>query len=175
MKKKIKILFYFILAVDLDGVKGNDTKEGHIMIGRKGIDIAKKISIRIKAAVENSSLSLNINGTEFVTDKYSFNILEPKQFCTKGQTFKEGYCRKYFFFRSYYAFDFGFVFETHKGTNRHSTKVRRFLLLRYAYGSSIFIARIIYNWVIHSPIRVTLRCIFFYLKGGSGFLLLHTT
>ena len=96
-EKKMKILFYFILAVDLDGVKGNDTKEGHIMIGRTGIDIAKKISIRIKAAAENSSLSLNINGTEFVTDKYSFNILEPKQFCTKGQTFKEGYCRKYVF------------------------------------------------------------------------------
>jgi len=80
------------IVVDLNGIDANDTKEGHIIIGEKGVKIAKKISSRIKAAVDNGNLSLTINGTEFVTDKYSFNILEPKQLCTKGQTFKEGYC-----------------------------------------------------------------------------------
>ena len=82
--------------MDLDGIEANDTKEGQIMIGEEGTKIAKNISSRIKAAVENGNLSLTINGTKFVIDKNSFNISEPNQFCTQGQTFKEGYCRKYF-------------------------------------------------------------------------------
>jgi len=108
----MKILFCFTFIVDLNGIDANDTKEGHIIIGEKGVKIAKKISSRIKAAVDNGNLSLTINGTEFVTDKYSFNILEPKQLCTKGQTFKEGYCRKYVF-QIYYLFDGGFMLKTH--------------------------------------------------------------
>ena len=101
----------FALVVDLDGIYVNDTKEGHIIIGEEGVKIAKKISSRIKAAAENGSLSLTINATEFATDKYSFNILEPKQFCAKGQTFKEGYCRKYVI-RTYYLFHCGYVLRT---------------------------------------------------------------
>jgi len=89
------ILSCFTLVVDLHGIDVNDTKEGHIVIGKEGVKIAKEIRSRIKAAVENGSLSLTINATKFATDKYSFNILKPEQYCTKGQTSKEGYCRKY--------------------------------------------------------------------------------
>lgn len=64
------------------------------MIGEEGKKVAKKISSRIKAAVDNDSLSLTINGTDFITDGNSFNISEPKQFCIKGQILKEGYCRE---------------------------------------------------------------------------------
>ena len=65
------------------------------MIGEEGVQIAKNISSQIKAAVDNGSLSLTINGTVFITNKKSVNISEPKPFCTKGQTFKDGYCCKY--------------------------------------------------------------------------------
>jgi len=94
------IIFFFLsfcstLVVDLDGIEANDTKEGEITIGEEGMKIAKDISSRIKAAVDNGNLSLTINGTKFEADKDSFNISEPKEFCTKGQTFKEGYCREH--------------------------------------------------------------------------------
>ena len=118
----MKIILCFTVVVDLDGIDVNDTKEDHIIVGEEGVRIAIKISSRIRAAAENGSLSLTINGTEFVTDKYSFNILEPKQFCRKGQTFKEGYCRKYAFFRICYLFDRGFVLKNHIRIIRHCTK-----------------------------------------------------
>ena len=89
----MNLSFFLTLVVDLDGIDANDTKEGQILIGEEGTKIAKNISSRIKAAVDNGNLSLTINGTEFLTDGNSFNISEPKPFCTKGQTFKEGYCR----------------------------------------------------------------------------------
>lgn len=63
------------------------------MIGEEGMKIAKTIRSRITTAVDNGNLSLTINGTKFVADGSSFNISKPKQFCTKGQTFKDGYCR----------------------------------------------------------------------------------
>ncbi len=86
---------HFILAVDLDGFEGNDTKESEIMIGEKGIQIAKNISSQIKIAVDNGSLSFTINGTKFIPDKKSLNITEPERRCTKGQTIKDGYCCKF--------------------------------------------------------------------------------
>jgi len=90
----IMIFECLTLVVDLNGIEANDTKEGQIFIGEEGTKIAKNISSRIKAAVDNGNLSLTINGTDFVADGNSFNISEPKQFCTKGQTFnKKGYCR----------------------------------------------------------------------------------
>ena len=87
------ILSSLTLVVELDGIKANDTKEGQILIGEEGTKIAKDIRSRMTAAAGNGNLSLTINGTKFVADGNSFNISEPKQFCTKGQTFKDGYCR----------------------------------------------------------------------------------
>ena len=81
------------LVVELDGIDANDTKEGQILIGEEGTKIAKSIRSRITTAIDNGNLSLTINGTKFVADGNSFNISEPKQFCTKGQTLKDGYCR----------------------------------------------------------------------------------
>ncbi|XP_078343207.1 uncharacterized protein LOC144628957 isoform X2 [Oculina patagonica] len=80
------------IVVDLDGMKANDTKQDQIMIGEDGVQIAKNISRQIKFAVDNGSLSLTVNGTKFITNKNSFNISEPKPFCTRGQTFRDGYC-----------------------------------------------------------------------------------
>ncbi len=76
-------------------MKANDTKQDQIMIGEEGVQIAKNISRQIKFAVDNGSLSLTVNGTKFITNKNSFNISEPKPFCTRGQTFRDGYCCKY--------------------------------------------------------------------------------
>lgn len=81
--------------MDLDGIEANETKEGQIKIGTGGIKFAKNISSHIKSAVENGSLILTINGTVFITNKESLNISEPKPFCTKGQTLRDGYCCKY--------------------------------------------------------------------------------
>ena len=81
--------------MDLDGIEANETKEGQIMIGTEGIKIAKNISSLIKSAVGNGSLILTINGTVFITNKESLNISEPKPFCNKGQTLRDGYCCKY--------------------------------------------------------------------------------
>jgi len=81
--------------VDLEGIAANDTKEGQVMIGEEGTKIAKNIGSRIEAAVENGNFSLNVNGTVFATDKNSINISEPKPFCVKGQTYRDGFCRKY--------------------------------------------------------------------------------
>ena len=81
--------------MNLDGIEANDTKEGQIMIGEQGTRIAKNISGQIKTAVENGNFSLNVNGIVYVTNRKSLNISEPKRFCTKGQTFRDGYCRKY--------------------------------------------------------------------------------
>lgn len=81
--------------MDLDGIEANETKEGQIMIGAEGTKIAKSISSHIASAVDNGSLSLTINGTLFVTNKESLNFSEPKLFCTKGQTLRDGYCCKY--------------------------------------------------------------------------------
>jgi len=69
-------------------------KKARSSLARRAQKLPKNISSRIKAAVDNGNLSLTINGTDFVADGNSFNISEPKQFCTKGQTFnKKGYCR----------------------------------------------------------------------------------
>ena len=84
------------LAVSLDGIEANDTKESQIMIGEEGIKIAKDISSQIKNAVDNGNLSLTINGTVFIADKQSLNISDPKRFCTTGQTLKGEYCCKFF-------------------------------------------------------------------------------
>lgn len=84
------------LAVSLDGIEANDTKESQIMIGEEGIKIAKDISSQIKNAVDNGNLSLTINGTVFIADKQSLNISDPKRFCTRGQTLKGEYCCKFF-------------------------------------------------------------------------------
>jgi len=90
------IIFSFLtLVVELDGIEANDTKQGQVLIGEEGTKIAKNIRSRITAAADNGKLSLTINGTKFVTDGNSLNISEPKQFCAKGQTFKDGYCRLY--------------------------------------------------------------------------------
>ena len=86
------ILSCLTLVVELDGTKANDTKEGEILIGQEGTKIAQNIRRRITTAVDNGNLSLTINGTKFVADGNSINISEPRQFCTKGQTLKEGYC-----------------------------------------------------------------------------------
>ena len=75
-------------------MEANDTKEGQVMIGEEGVQIAKNISEQIKMAVDNGSLSLTINGTVFITNKKSLNISEPKKFCIKGQIFRYGYCCK---------------------------------------------------------------------------------
>ena len=87
--------FLLNLIVDLDGIEANETKEGQIMIGTEGIKLAKKISSHVKSAVDNGSFILTINGTVFITNKKSINISEPKPFCTKGQTLRNGYCCKY--------------------------------------------------------------------------------
>ena len=89
---RVIILSCLTLVVELDGIEANDTKEGAILIGEEGTKIAKNIRRRITTAVHNGNLSLTIDGTKFVADRNSFNISEPKQFCTKGQTLKEGYC-----------------------------------------------------------------------------------
>lgn len=81
--------------MNLEGIEANDTKEGQIMIGVEGTRIAKNISSRIEAAVEKGNFSLNISGTVFVTNKESINISEPIPHCKKGQTYRDGYCRKY--------------------------------------------------------------------------------
>ena len=86
------ILSCLTLLVELDGIKANDTKEGEILIGEEGTKSAQNIRRRITTAVDNGNLSLTINGTKFVADGNSFSISEPKQFCTKGQTLKQGYC-----------------------------------------------------------------------------------
>lgn len=65
------------------------------MIGVEGTKIAKNISSRIEAAVERGNFSLNVNGTVFVADRESMNISEPIPHCKKGQTYRDGYCRKY--------------------------------------------------------------------------------
>ena len=95
--------------MDLEGINANDTKEGQIFIGEEGTKIAKNISSRIEAAVENGNFSLNVSGTVFVTNKNSMNISEPKPFCTKGQTFRDGYCRKYCSVSIHIEFARGFV------------------------------------------------------------------
>jgi len=82
--------------VDLTGIQGNDSKKSQVMIGEEGKKIAKNISSQIVRAVENGNFSLNVSGTVFVTNRNSMNISEPKPFCTRGQTFREGYCRKYY-------------------------------------------------------------------------------
>lgn len=89
---RVIILSCLTLVVELDGIEANDTKEGAILIGKEGTKIAKNIRRRITTAVGNGNLSLTIDGTKFVADGNSFNISEPKQFCAKGQTLKEGYC-----------------------------------------------------------------------------------
>lgn len=81
--------------MDLEGIEANDTKEGQIMIGKEGTKIAKNISNQIEAVIERGNFSLNVSGTVFVTDRKSMNISEPKPFCIKGQTFRDGYCCKY--------------------------------------------------------------------------------
>ena len=81
--------------MELQGIAANDTKEGQVMVGEEGTKIAKNIGSRIEAAVENGNFSLNVSGTVFATDRNSINISEPKPFCTKGQTYRDGYCRKY--------------------------------------------------------------------------------
>jgi len=81
--------------VDFEGIESNDTKEGQVMIGEEGMKIAKNISSRIEAAVENGNFSLNVSGTVFATNRKSMNISDPQLFCIKGQTFRDGYCRKY--------------------------------------------------------------------------------
>lgn len=75
-------------------MEANDTKEGQVMIGEEGVQIAKNISDQIKMAVDNGNLSLTINGTVFITNKKLLNISEPKKFCIKGQIFRNGYCCK---------------------------------------------------------------------------------
>jgi len=81
--------------VDLEGIAANDTKEGQVMIGEEGTKVAKNIGSLIEAAVENGNFSLNVSGTVFATDRNSINISEPKPFCINGQTYRDGYCRKY--------------------------------------------------------------------------------
>ena len=82
--------------MDLDGLEANDTKESQIMVGEKGIEIAKNISSQIKAAVDNGSLILTINGTQFIPEKKTLNITDPKPRCAKGQTItKNIYCCKF--------------------------------------------------------------------------------
>ena len=82
--------------MDLEGIEGNDTKQGQIMIGEEGTKVAKNISRRIEAAIEKGNFSLNVSGSVFVTNRKSMNISEPKRYCKKGQTYRDGYCRKYF-------------------------------------------------------------------------------
>ena len=89
------VLLYSVLAVILDGIKAEDTKESEILVGEEGIKIAKNISSEIKRAVDNGSLTLTINDTVFVPDKESLSISEPKPLCTKGQTLREKYCCKF--------------------------------------------------------------------------------
>lgn len=86
---------FFILIVDLSGIERNATKESQIKIGEEGVQIAKNISRHMKIAVDNGSLSLNVNGTVFITNKESLHISKPKPYCSKGQTFRDGYCCKY--------------------------------------------------------------------------------
>lgn len=94
---KVFFSFFFLrtIKVDLQGIQANDTKEGQIMIGVEGTKIAKNISSRIEAAVERGNFSLNVNGTVFVADRESMNISEPIPHCKEGQTYRDGYCRKY--------------------------------------------------------------------------------
>lgn len=89
------ILLYSVLAVILDGIKTEDTKESEILAGEEGIQVAKNISREIKRAVDNGNLTLTVNGTVFVPDKESLSISEPKPLCTKGQTLREKYCCKF--------------------------------------------------------------------------------
>lgn len=91
----VVFLFCLPLAVDLAGIEANDTKEGQIMIGEDGVQIAKNISRHVITAVDDGSLSLNISGTVFITNRTLLNISEPKPSCANGQTFRDGYCCKY--------------------------------------------------------------------------------
>lgn len=82
------------LAVELDGVEGNDTSEDYIMIGEEGMKVAHNISNLIKQAAQNGSLRFSVNSSEFVPDIKTLNISDPQQLCYTGQIYRNGYCRK---------------------------------------------------------------------------------
>ena len=90
----LSLVFCLTITVDLGGIEANDTKEGQIMIGEEGTKVAKDISSRIEAAIEKGNFSLNVNGIVFITNRESMNISDPKPHCKKGQTHRDGYCRK---------------------------------------------------------------------------------
>ncbi|XP_022803614.1 uncharacterized protein LOC111340956 [Stylophora pistillata] len=80
------------IIVGLDGIEGNDTNEGQIMIGEEGMKIAHFIRILIKEAAQNGSLRFSVNSSEFVPDKESLIISVPQLFCGPGQIYKNAYC-----------------------------------------------------------------------------------
>ncbi|PFX23098.1 sushi, von Willebrand factor type A, EGF and pentraxin domain-containing protein 1-like isoform X2 [Stylophora pistillata] len=80
------------IIVELDGIEGNDTDEGQIMIGEEGVKIAYNIGSLIKQAAQNGSFRFTVNGSEFVPDIKSLNISTPQRLCNKGQIYRNGFC-----------------------------------------------------------------------------------
>lgn len=80
--------------MDLSGVVTDNTKESKVKLGDTGVQIAKNISKQITRVVDEESISLTLNGKKILPDKKSLNFSQPRKVCTKGQTLRDGFCRK---------------------------------------------------------------------------------
>ena len=83
--------------MDLGGIVTDNTKQSKVKLGDTGVQIAKDISKQIMQAADDESISLTLNGKKILPDKKSLNFSEPKKVCAKGQTFRDGFCRKCIF------------------------------------------------------------------------------
>lgn len=80
--------------MDLDDIVTDNTKQSKVKVGDSGVQITKNISKQIARAVDDESISLTLNGKKILPDKKSLNFSQPKKVCSKGQTFRDGFCRK---------------------------------------------------------------------------------
>lgn len=91
--------------MDLGDIVTDNTKQSKVKLGDTGVQIAKNISKQIIRAVDDERIPLTLNGKKILPNKKSLNFSQPKKVCAKGQTFRDGFCRKCILFLNYTTFD----------------------------------------------------------------------
>lgn len=80
--------------MDLGDIVTDNNKQSKVKLGDLGVEITRNISKQIMRTVDEESIPLTLNGKRILPDKKSLNFSQPRKVCAKGQTFRDGFCRK---------------------------------------------------------------------------------